>query len=186
MATNPDLDDANHYEVIDGQPVQMPPRSVLAGLITSELACDISVFGIAHNLGKAIAYGLIRLPHATDPYRCRRPDISFVSFARWPADRPMSLTAEAWDVVPDLAIEVVSPHDQFKDVLEKVFEYFEAGVRLVWVILPRYRKAYVYESLNEMHQVNEAGTLDGGAVLPGFRLPLNRLFNPVAPSSTGA
>ncbi len=43
------------------------------------------------------------------PSRNRRPDLAFVSFDRWPIDRPMSSRDNAWDVVPDLAVEVTSP-----------------------------------------------------------------------------
>ena len=66
----------------------------------------------------------------------RRPDVAFVSTARWPLDRALPETGD-WDVVPDLAVEVISPNDVFKDVLAKVREYFHYGVQVVWVIAPR-------------------------------------------------
>ena len=61
---------------------------------------------------------------------------AFDSFDRWPIDRPMSPTDEAWDVVPDLAVEVTSPIDLAEDLLHMVAEYFKAGVRMVWVVYP--------------------------------------------------
>jgi Uma2 family endonuclease len=63
----------------------------------------------------------------------RRPHVAFVSAARWPLDRALPGTGD-WDVVPDLAVEVISPNDVFKDVLAKVCEYFHYGVQVVWVI----------------------------------------------------
>ncbi len=81
----------------------------------------------------------------------------------------MSPTDNAWDVVPDLAVEVTSPTDFAEDQLQKVAEYFQAGVRLVWVVYPDQRCIHVYEAWNRIRVVTEADTLDGGVVLPGFR-----------------
>ncbi len=181
MACDDDLDDANHYEIIHGMRVQLPPRSVHSGLVTSHLLGALSVHGIAHNIGEPIAYCLMRLPHASDPYCCRRPDISFVSFNRWPANRPMSKTAEAWDVVPDLAVQVISPNDSATDLVTKIGEYFDAGVRLVWIVYPTFQTIYVYHAPNQVRIMSGSDTLDGGTVLPGFQLRLDRLFDPIAP-----
>jgi len=38
------------------------------------------------------------------------------------------------DLAPDLAVEVLSPGDSPRHVLDKVGEYLQSGVRLVWVI----------------------------------------------------
>jgi Uma2 family endonuclease len=120
-----------------------------------------------------------------DPSRNRRPDLAFVSSDRWPADRPKSSRDNAWDVVPDLAVEVISPYDRANEQLKKVLEYFEAGVRLVWVVFPEWRVIHVYESPTQIRVLTEADTLDGGPVLPGFQLPLDRLFDPVVPVDDG-
>jgi Uma2 family endonuclease len=94
----------------------------------------------------------------------------------------MSLTQNPWDVVPDLAVEVISPSDLVYDLIQKIAEYFEAGVRLVWVVYPPQRLVYVYESLTRARILTVADELEGGAVLPGFRLPVANLFPEVAPS----
>ena len=125
---------------------------------------------------------LFRIPLPEDANRKRRPDVAFVSVDRWPLDRPMSPTEEAWDVVPDLAVEVASPTDLAEFLLRKVAEYFRAGVRLVWVVYPLTRCIHVYQSWNRIQVVTESDTLDGGTVLPGFRLALDRLFGPVEPA----
>ena len=91
----------------------------------------------------------------------------------------MSPTEDAWEVVPDLAVEVVGPTDVAEDLLGKVKEYFQAGVRLVWVVYPIQRCIHVYGAWNRIRVVTEADDLDGGAVLPGFRRSLDRLFGPV-------
>ena len=81
-----------------------------------------------------------------------------------------------WDVVPNLAIEVVSPTNTANEVIEKIKDYFEAGVERVWVIYPEFAEIYDYDSPTSVHILTRNQTLDGGTVLPGFQLPLTELF----------
>ena len=84
--------------------------------------------------------------------------------------------------MPDLAVEVLSPSDHAEDILAKVAEYFRAGVRLVWVVSPVMGLVLVFDGPDRVRMVAPAGTLDGGEVLPEFRLPLDDLFDrPPAP-----
>ena len=105
----------------------------------------------------------------------RRPDVSFVSFQRWPKGKPVPPTP-AWEVVPDLAVEIVSPSNDAYEVLEKVEEYFACGVQRVWVIYPPFSKVYDYASTTSVRILTGADHLSGGEVLPGFELPLSELF----------
>jgi Uma2 family endonuclease len=82
-----------------------------------------------------------------------------------------------WDVVPDLAIEVVSPNNSADEVQDKRLEYFRAGVSVVWVIYPRQREVHVYTSPTSVTILTAEQELDGGQLIPGFRLPLSALFD---------
>ena len=117
---------------------------------------------------------LFHLPEPLD--RNRRPDVAYVSPDRWPRDRALPEEANAWDVVPNLAVEVVSPNDMAEDLQEKIAEYFQAGVQLVWVIYPRRGLVHAYESLTQIRCLTRGDELNGGVVLPGFRLQLRQLF----------
>jgi Uma2 family endonuclease len=169
------------YEIVEGRRVETPPMSYYAGLVASDLSFELGSY-IRQQVprpGHIAIQVLFRIPLTKDSSRTRRPDIAFVSSERWPIDRPMSLRDEAWEVAPDLAVEVISPDDFVGALLNKVGEYFQAGVRLVWVVAPRHRCVHVFEAWDQIRVVIESGTLDGGGVLPGFQLPLNRLFGPV-------
>lgn len=80
-------------------------------------------------------------------------------------------------LVPDLAVEVVSPHDIYTDVDEKVDRYLSDGVRLVWVMNPRTASVRVH-SASTIHstRLTEEHILDGGEVLPDFQLPIKEIF----------
>ena len=170
------------YEFVDGRWIEKPPMSYLAGLVATELAGDLSthIRQQTPRPGLLAVEVLFRIPLTNDSSRKRRPDVAFVSSGRWPIDRPRSPDEDAWDVVPDLAVEVVSPSDITKNLLGKVKEYFQAGVRLVWVVYPVQRCIHVYEAWTRIRVVTESDILDGGEVLPGFRQTLDRLFGPIA------
>ncbi len=119
-------------------------------------------------LGEA---GMMRLA----PGLVRVPDVSFISWQRLPGrDLP---SEPIWDLCPDLAIEVLSRFNTRREMDRKLHDYFTAGTRLVWYVhhAPR-REVLVYVSAIAHRAVGEDETLDGGDVLPGFRLPLASLF----------
>jgi Uma2 family endonuclease len=78
--------------------------------------------------------------------------------------------------VPLLAVEILSPSDTQEEIDTKLTTYLSAGVALVWIINPLRRTATVYcpDALPQF--VNEQDDLDGGAVLPGFRIRFGELF----------
>ncbi len=79
--------------------------------------------------------------------------------------------------MPNLAIEVVSPSNTAMEIEDKLQEYFAAGVQLVWVVYPRHRRIYVHESLTQLRILQEQDDLEGGTVLPGFRLNVGKFFS---------
>ncbi len=94
---------------------------------------------------------------------------------QWPFRR-QEPDAPVWDIVPDLAIEVISPSNSADAVHEKTREYFEADVRQVWVVYAKGNEVYVYSSPKQIQVLQLGDELDGGDLLPGFRLPLAALF----------
>jgi Uma2 family endonuclease len=175
-STTLSVGDDEVYEVIDGQRVRTPPSSVFAVWTAFRLAKLLDNFAEL-SLGRAITEALFHLPAPIN--RARRPDIAFVSYERWAKDRPMPATDDAWDVVPNLAIEVVSPTNRVAELEQKIAEYFRAGVELVWVVHPTRSKVHVYQSPTQITVLSKNDVLDGGMVVPGFKLALSELFTAV-------
>jgi Uma2 family endonuclease len=173
------VDDDALYEIIDGERVELPPMSAYAGRVSFRIAKMIGQFADANQLGEAVHEQIFKL--ALDRDRNRRPDAAFVSFERWPRDKGMPGAGNAWEVTPDLAIEVVSPTDRGEEAKEKIVEYFEAGVRQVWVVYPLLQLVDVYETLSQIHGLTRTDTIDGGNVLPGLHIPVAALFPQTAP-----
>ena len=165
------------YEVVDGQVVELAPMGAYEIRIASVLTMYLETFARQHQLGRAVQEMLFDLTATVQ--RKRRPDVAFVSYDRWPRQHRVPRT-EAWEVVPNLVVEVVSPTDRVDNVVDKVAEYFRAGVECVWVSLPSQEQVYVYESPTQVRILTRADELRGEPVLPHFRLPLRALFDEVA------
>jgi Uma2 family endonuclease len=165
------------YEIIDGRRVRTSPMGVFAVWTAFRLARFLANFA-EENLGRAITEALFHLPAPIK--RDRRPDVAFVSYERWAKDRPIPPTDNAWDVVPNLAIEVVSPTDSVEELEQKIAEYFRAGVQRVWVVHPTRSKVHVYQSPTQITVLLQNDVLDGGTVVPGFKLALAELFTAAA------
>lgn len=160
------------YEVVNGERVETPPMSCYASLIAKRILLPIEQVAATRSFGTAVIETLFILDEEANLRR--RPDVAFVSAERWPVDREVSETGD-WAVVPDLAVEVTSPYDLFASVLAKVREYFEHGVREVWVVSPEEQQVYVYRGATDVRILAADETL-GTDLLPGLNVPLADVF----------
>lgn len=160
------------YEVVDGQ-IKEKTAGVQETEIASLLFGFLFTFLRQNRLGRVLSEMIFRIDVAKDLQR--RPDVAFVSHAKWPIKRRAPHSA-AWDLVPDLAIEVVSPTNSAVEVQTKIDDYFEAGVSRVWVIYPTQKKIHIYASPTQIQVLQPGDELGGGDLIPGFMLPLNALF----------
>jgi Uma2 family endonuclease len=158
------------YELVDGILVEKTVgvrESIIAGYILTILNMFVRPTGMGVVAG---ADGTIQL----DINLVRIPDVSFVSLERLPGGRipeePVPL------LVPDLVVEVISRSNTPKEMAEKLREYFEKGVRLVWYVRPKTRVVDVYTSPDQFTRLTASMSLDGGNVLPGFSVSVAELF----------
>lgn len=108
-----------------------------------------------------------------DPDTVLLPDIAYYRTDRAPAvDQRVGLTR----VVPDLVVEVLSPANTALEIDEKIQIYLRAGVCIVWIVNPNLRSVTIYGADGTVRSVLPGGMLDGGNVLPGFALPVDRIF----------
>jgi Uma2 family endonuclease len=168
-----DSDALKFYEVVDGEIVENPPMGAKQSVLAAFLQELMAPFARPNGLGRVVTETLFLIDRARNLKR--RPDLAFVSAQRWPLRRRVPET-EAWDVVPDLAAEVISESNSANSVLIKIEEYFQASVRAVWVIFPAVNKIYVYDSPTRVRILQVGDVLEGGDLLPGFQVALSTLF----------
>jgi Uma2 family endonuclease len=165
------LDQENRpCELVEGSLVEKPmgyEEAELAMLIGTFL----TIFVRRRRLGIVTgADGMVKLFTGL----VRIPDVAFASWDRFPnRKRPKVPIPE---LAPDLVVEVLSKSNTKAEMNRKLGEYFAAGVRLVWMVDPRKRTVRVYTAVDQSVLIKEGQSLDGGAVLPGFVLPLDELF----------
>jgi len=158
------------FELVDGVLVEKAMgwrESLLAGALITILSNFVRPRNLGLVTGEA---GMVRLASGL----VRLPDMAFVSWDRLPNRRVPSDPIPA--LAPDLAVDVLSAGNTPGEMARKRQEYFAAGVRLVWLVDPEARTVEVYTDPHQSTVRHEADTLEGGAVLPGFALPLRELF----------
>lgn len=173
------LTDDPLYEVIDGVEVAKPIMGVYEGSIASTLCRKMGNAAEDGEYGQVVSEVMFRI--RPDKRSMRRPDVAYVSYDRWGRDQDLT-SGNGWDVIPDLVVEVVSPTDLAVEVMDKVHEYLDAGVVQVWLVYPNVRQVLIYDKANGCQVVGPEGALDGGTLLPGFRLALVDLFRNKAKS----
>lgn len=164
-------DDGFRYELVDGELRQMPPSGREHGDRTMRLSAPLAVHVYEHDLGIVVA---AETGFKIDDYNVRAPDCAFISHERLNAH---GKSGSYFTFAPDLAIEVVSPGDTKREVKEKVEWWLEVGARLVWVVEPKRQTVTVYDAANRSATVlGMNDTLEGGAIVSGFALPVREIF----------
>jgi Uma2 family endonuclease len=161
------------YEIVNDHVLELEPMGAYEVRLASILLSSLEAFVRASRLGRAVSEMLFDLTASGG--QKRRPDVAYVSYQRWPKGRRVPRT-EAWDVVPELAVEIISSANSADAVVDKVAEYFQAGVVRVWVVYPSQQLVYVYDRPSSVRILTRVDQLDAEPLLPGYRLPLTELF----------
>ncbi len=107
----------------------------------------------------------------------RAPDASWVRKSRLAA-----LTARQKEhfmpLCPDFIVEIASPSDRLADLQAKMDEYIANGAQLGWLLLPTTRTVYVYRPAEPVAMLENATSISGDPVLPGFTLDLGPVWEP--------
>jgi Uma2 family endonuclease len=157
-------------ELVDGTLVEKP-MGYDESELTLLLGTALNIFIRPRKLGRlAGADGALRL----FPGLIRVPDLSFISYDRLSGRKKSGVPIP--DLAPDLAVEVLSKSNTKAEMARKLREYFKAGTRLAWIVDPKTKTVRVHTSPEEFVVLKADQTLDGGAALPGFRMPLQGLF----------
>ena len=172
-ATEGDLDKPETVlcELIDGTLVEkaMGSRQTRLGLFIGSLLLQ---FVEKLDLGVVLpGDGFLRI----GPGLVRAPGASFIVWEAIPYEEMLDEDG-LWSVCPTLIVEVLSPGNTKAEIDRKLREFFAAGCKLAWVIDPATKTAKVHTSATKAKCLDESGVLDGGKVLPGFRLALAELF----------
>jgi Uma2 family endonuclease len=158
-------------ELIDGVLIEMPPANAWHGGVAGTITVLLGSYARPLGLGRVLVECGVILRR--NPDTVRAADVSFVKSERIPTG---GLPETFWDVVPDIAVEIVSPTNTTSEMQSKIRDWIDSGVSLVWVIHPRDRTVTVVRSLLDREELTEDDNLDGGSILPGFTCRVADLF----------
>ena len=159
-------------ELVRGETVSMTRPGWRHGAICANAAAEI------HLWCRRTQFGFIVCNDAgvlieTDPDTLRGPDLFYVSRERFPHQAiPDDVPT---DVVPNLCVEVLSPSDRWRDVQEKIGDFFRCGVEEVWVVNPERKTVEVFRPDVPPEPFRIGDTLTS-RVLPDFSCTLEAVF----------
>ena len=165
--------DEYRYELIQGRLVCMAPTGSEHSAIGATVIIHLGSYILSNRLGQMFNAD-IGYVFSRNPDTVRSPDASFIRQDRL---LPQGDRSRFSEVLPDLAVEVISPSDRLTEVNEKALFYIEHGIQLVWVVNPRNRTVTVYSPDSAPHTLTQDDELDGGDVLPDFRLAVSEIFS---------
>lgn len=105
----------------------------------------------------------------------RAPDIAYVEKSRFDALTDDEREHHA-PLAPDFLVEVMSPSDRLNASQAKMDEYLANDVLLGWLIDRRNRTVYIYRPGRAMESLVEAEAVSADPELPGFSMPLDRVY----------
>jgi len=166
------MEDGHRYELIDGRLVERH-MGALASLIGSTLMTLVGIHVRAQRLGLVFNPECGYQIFGKEGNNVRFADGSFIRRGRLPDDRPPNGHMR---MAPDLVVEVVSPNDLAYEVEQKVEDYLQVGVRLIWVVFPNTCRVMVYRPDGKVARLIATDELSGEDVIPGFTCRLDEVF----------
>lgn len=146
-------------------------------MIAGKVFAALNAFVEVRRLGQCFADNTgFLLPGLGDTVRS--PDAAFVRRSALP---PQGIGPGWVPAAPDLVVEVLSPTETEAELEDKLRDYRLAGTPLVWVVDPAKREVAVRAVNLPERRLSQTDTLDGGDQLPGFTIPVARLFEGLAP-----
>ena len=161
--------DGNKYELVDGE-ILVSPAGMRHSEVISNIIGLIWEFLQKNPIGKVYGSDVgIMFPSGN----VRSPDVTYVRNTKLPGGESPETFGE---LIPDLAVEVLSPTDSLKQLGRKIGEFLENGVPLVWLVDPARQTVTVYRSLTDTQQLTSNDLITAEPVLPGFSVPVRRFF----------
>ncbi len=171
LYTGEDLEKLNlpgRWELVRGELTELTPPGWEHGEVQVNVASLLRAHARACGGRVASESGIYT---ESNPDTVRGPDISYIRPGRL-GKAPPGFSR----VVPDLVVEVVSPHDSSAELESKVEEYLTAGTLRVWLVYPGTRTVYVHGPRKEIRKLTQEDVLTDPEILPGLACPVAEFF----------
>src|SRR5262245_21215054 len=150
-------DDGKRYELIDGELREMAPTVNWHGEVETNLTTLLHTHSRSHVLGR-VSCGEVLYIVRRNPDRVRAADIAFIRQERV---APLEARQHILEVIPDLVVEILSQSDTVAEISDKIDDWLQAGVQMLWVVDPYRRTVTVYRPGLDPVLMGERATLEG-------------------------
>ena len=157
-------------EYIDGQVYQKPMPQGKHSTLQNELLSAINHVGKPQKL--AYAFPELR---CTFGGRTLVPDVSVFEWQRLPVNKDGEI-ANRFQIYPDWVIEILSPKQTVALVIDNILFCLNHGTRLGWLIDPKEKLVVIFQPKQQPEVMKGGDILTVLAVLAGWQLSANELF----------
>lgn len=165
--------DLEPVELDKGQVVENAMPTFLHGLVCSNISYYLNDYVRKHSLGRVVTNDTWMRTRRS-PDSVRGPDMIYISYQRLPVDIvPIGILEHA----PELIIEVRSPSDSWKKMLNKSSEYLNAGATIVVILDPDKAAATIFRGEELPQALHNGDDFTLPDIFPGFSVPLAKLFS---------
>ncbi|HUJ51556.1 MAG TPA: Uma2 family endonuclease [Bryobacteraceae bacterium] len=157
------------YELDEGELIATTKPAYRHNRVLAKLFCELYVYFYRSPIGEAL---LSENLYALSPNTRRSPDVAVILGDRYEELKD----AKVIPIIPEIAAEVLSPSETSRMIHRKLKQYFEAGVKEVWLVDPDSREVEIWTGSTLPKQALKIGESLSSKLLPGFKLPLKKLF----------
>jgi len=163
------FEEDKRYELDEGELIEMTRPAYKHNRVMRRLVFKLEVYFLQHPIGEPL---LSENLYALAPSIRRSPDVAIIL-----GDRRAELeNAKVIPIIPEIAVEILSPSETPRMIHRKLKQYFEAGVKEVWLIDPDSQEAEIWTGPSLPNHVLTSSEALSTTLLPGFSVPLEELF----------
>jgi Uma2 family endonuclease len=155
-------------ELINGEIVEMSPVGHDHGMSAGDVYSVLRAWA----RGKAFRVLVGDVGFHWSGGQVRAPDVAVIT-----AEQSASAPRRGYlSFPPVLAVEVISPTDEWSEVKAKAHGWMTNGARLVWTVDPVSQTVDVFMDGRHVSELGKSDRLDGGSILPGFSCAVSEFF----------
>ena len=164
------FEEDKRYELDEGELIEMTRPAYRHNRVLAKLVFEVTLYFTKRPIGEALISENL---YALSPTTRRSPDLAIIL-----GDHTEELqTAKVIPIIPEIAAEVLSPSETPRMIHRKLKQYFAAGVKEVWLVDPESREVEVWIGATLPDRALKVGEMLTSKLLPGFELPLAKLFD---------
>lgn len=157
-------------ELIRGEVVEMSHPTRLHAIVANNIAFALETY--ARSVGTGYVAGDTGVVLADEPGTVVGPDVGYFTDAN-----AFEEVHPKWgEELPILVVEVLSPNDKAKKVTQKITDYLDSGVPVVWLVNYEERFVTVYRRDQPTPRVIDEDAEITVVEMPGFACRVSEFF----------